>query len=74
MNDSLQGFKWYDTAQAEDFKQILSCYGLSLYTVDDRILKGYYYQGKFYNENDMDITAWVNAWMIPQEGESVRPN
>ena len=74
MNNSLQGFQWYDKAQAEDFKKILSCYRLSLYTVDDRILKGYYYQGKFYNENDKDITPWVEAWMIPQEGERVRVN
>ena len=74
MSNSLQGFTWYGKEQAEDYKKILSCYSLSLYTVDDRILKGYYYQGKFYNENDMDITPWVNAWMIPQEGENVRVN
>ncbi len=74
MNDTLQGFIWYGKEQAEDYKKILSCYELSLYTVDDRIVKGYYYQGKFYNENDMNITAWVEAWMIPQYGENAQPS
>jgi hypothetical protein len=73
MSDSLQGFKWYEKEQAEDYKKILSCYGLSLYTVDNRILKGFYYNGRFYNEDDADITAWVEAWMIPQHGENPQP-
>ncbi len=68
MNKPLQGFTWYEKEQAEDYKKILSCYGLSLYTVDDRILKGYYYNGKFYNADDAEITASVNAWRLPQHG------
>ena len=74
MNDSLQGNIWYDKARAEDYKTILSCYSLKLYTVDDRILDGFYFQGKFYNDIDADITAWVEGWMIPQEEEKVNLN
>jgi hypothetical protein len=73
MSNPLQGFTWYGKEQAEDYKKILSCYQLKLYIVDDRILDGFYYNGKFYNEDDADITSWVEAWMIPQHGENPQP-
>lgn len=74
MNDFvLQGYRWYEKEQAEDVKVILSCYTLLLYLVDDSIIKGYYSNGKFRNENDVDITPWVEAWMIPQHGENAQP-
>ena len=71
MSNPLQGFTWYGKEQAEDYK-ILSCYQLKLYTVDNMILDGFYYNGKFYNKDDADITAWVEAWMIPQYGENAQ--
>ena len=68
-----QSNKWYSKEQAEGVPS-LSCYALKLYTVDDRILDGFYYKGKFYNKNDMDITSWIEAWLIPQKGEQVHMN
>lgn len=70
--NNLQGYHWYEKEEAESFKKILSCYTLKLNLVDNNQVDGYYYQGKFYSyPSNSDVTAWVDAWMIPQKGEKV---
>lgn len=73
MNNSLYSNQWYNKEQAKDFS-VLPCYPLKLYTVDDRIIDGFYYNGNFYNRNDEEVTAWIEAWMIQQNGEEIHIN
>lgn len=63
---------WYKVPLARECP-IISCYALKLRGVDEEIYDGYYYCGKFYVGQE-DRTGYIKAWMIPQEGESVRVN
>jgi len=63
---------WYKKGQARACPA-LSCYVLKLELHDGTIVDGYYYCRQFYSGFEK-ITDEVNRWMIPQEGESVRPN
>jgi hypothetical protein len=63
---------FYHKGQAQKCP-VLSCYALKLKLHDGTIVDGYYYCGQFYHRFEK-ITDQVYQWMIPQEGESVRPN
>ena len=63
---------WYHPKQAKDCS-VISCYALKLHDKDRGVCDGYYYCGRFYIGQE-DRTDYILSWMIPKEGESVRPN